>query len=83
MGKPIIEFERIAVLRKIMKIPDARYKSGYREYVVLSESSFRFPKDVEGTQLSQAYLHKVGSDYERTDAFAEVSFVLKTRSTTV
>lgn len=79
MNQPIIEFEREVTLRKVMKIPDRRFKSGYRGKSVLAQTIAILPNGMDGTNVSLTHIHKHGNTLTRTDAFGHVEFTLETR----
>lgn len=78
MGKqPEITYERIVTLNKVLRVPDARYKSGYRKSEVLATSMAVIPEGMDGTTITQSHIHKVGSKLTQSFASSQVMFPLE------
>lgn len=75
--QPEISYERIVVLNKVLRIPDARFKSGYRKIEVIASNSLYLPEEIMGGNLVQNHIHKVGNKMIQTLASIRASVPLE------
>jgi hypothetical protein len=77
--QPEVLYERIATLNKIIAIPDARFKSGYRSRKLTATTTVVFPEGIDGMQIAQNHIYKEGNKMTQTYAHSMVTFTLETR----
>lgn len=69
--QPVIEHVITAELRQISKVPDARYKSGYRDYKVL-HSVLQVMQPGQGATLSIQAVNASPKGYEQMAAYVPI-----------
>lgn len=79
MTKPVIEYQREIILRKILKIPDRRFKSGYREHKIVAVSQVIIPEGMTNTTIQQTHLLKNGKFITMSEVFGQATFTIDAR----
>jgi hypothetical protein len=72
------DYQITTSVQLIKKIPDARFKSGYRVCETIGFQSYTFPKSINGTNLAISHIVKANDKLTRLDfsAIAEVNDVI-------
>lgn len=72
MNQPIIEYQYMAIIRKVTKTPDARFKSGYRDIGALSENHIVLYPNMAQAFFSK-HIHKSKRGMTETTSHGTIS----------
>lgn len=78
MSKVEIVHEREVIIRKVARVVDKRFKSGYRKIETVAYSHVIIPPTEPGTSLSLDHIYSDGNKYKRSMAHADVTFKMDT-----